>query len=103
MRNVDHYIVHSTGVDPGPRSTYAASAPDRELSRAMSRALDYMIEGRRSFVTARDTDSNILYVIPVVEYPGGNVKRFSDALNGHPDIATPDAVTDFIEAMNWTG
>ncbi|MER6605695.1 hypothetical protein ABT282_07215 [Streptomyces sp. NPDC000927] len=99
---IDHYIVHSTVVDPEPDSTYGTSPVVTELATAMAQCRSSQKAGRRAFITARDKDSNILHVIATAEYPAHGVQRFSDAIFGGPDQHTPDAVRTFADKMDWT-
>lgn len=96
-RNTTHYIVHSTVVDPLPQSTYGTSAPysgPHALERAVKAAHEELRGRRRAFVTARDDESRILAVIPVVDYPV------------HGDTHVPehvqDTITALFEGMDWT-
>ena len=94
MRNATHYIVHSTPVDPLPESSYGTSAPYEKLEAAI-RGAWYEIENRRrAFVTARDKDSGILAVIPVVDYPMAKETH----VPGHAQ----DAITRLFADLDWT-
>jgi hypothetical protein len=96
-RKTTHYIVHHTVADPGPNSTYGTSAPysgERALERAIKAAHVEISSRRRAFVTARDKNSAILAVIPVVDYPV--------AQETHVPLHAQDAITGLFEAMDWT-
>lgn len=96
-RDTTHYIVHSTVVDPGPNSTFGTSAPisgPHALERAVKAAHEELKGRRRAFVTARDDESRILAVIPVVDYP-----VYGDT---HVPERAQDAITALFEGMDWT-
>lgn len=96
-RETTHYIVHSTVVDPGPNSSYGTSPPfsgERALERAIKAAHQDIRGNRRAFVTARDKDSGILTVIPVVDYPV--------AKETHVPAHAQDAVTRLFDDMDWS-
>lgn len=96
-KDTTHYIVHSTCIDPLPESTYGTSPAyngDRALERAIKAAQLDVNQGRRSFVTARDDESSILMLIPVVDYPVAKETHV-------PDHAQ-DAVTRLFADLDWT-
>lgn len=96
-RRTTHYIVHSTVPDPGPESSYGTSTPysgKDALARAIKAAHVEIQGNRRAFVTARDDDSGILALIPVVDYPVAKETHV-------PDHAQ-DAVTRLFNDLNWT-
>jgi hypothetical protein len=96
-RDTTHYIVHSTCVDPLPQSSYGTSPPfsgERALERAVKAAHQDVMGNRRSFVTARDKDSGILAVIPVVDYPVAKETH----VPGHAQ----DAITVLFRDVDWT-
>lgn len=93
-RRTTHYIVHSTVTDPGPNSSFGTSPPYTDLAQAI-KAAHCHIEGRRyAFVTARDDDSGILAVIPVIDYPVAKETHV-------PDHAQ-DAIKALFVAMDWS-
>lgn len=94
MHNVDHYIVHATPVDPSRLSSYGSSPPYMNLESAIQSAWNQTISGRRAFVTGRSESSDILFVLPIADYP---VSGVSD-----PDPDARNAVATFLEAMDWT-
>jgi hypothetical protein len=96
-RQTTHYIVHSTVVDPGPNSSYGTSPPfsgKGALERAIKAAHQDITGNRRAFVTARDAESGILAVIPVVDYPVAKETHV-------PDHAQ-DAITRLFGDLDWT-
>ena len=96
-RDTTHYIVHSTVVDPGPDSTFGTSAPysgPHALERSVKAAHEELKGRRRAFVTARDDESRILAMIPVVDYP-----VFGDT---HMPEHAQDAVHALFEGLDWT-
>jgi hypothetical protein len=96
-RQTTHYIVHSTCPDPLPQSTYGTSAPysgKGALERAVKAAHQEICAGRRAFVTARDDESGILAVIPVVDYPV--------AKETHVPEHAQDAITRLFTDMDWS-
>jgi len=96
-RNTTHYIVHSTVVDPGPNSSYGTSPPysgKGALERAIKAAHEELKGRRRAFVTARDSESGILAVIPVIDYPV--------AQETHVPAEAQDAITRLFADMDWT-
>lgn len=96
-RNTTHYIVHHTVPDPGMNSSYGTSAPysgEGALARAVKAAHVEIRNDRRAFVTARDSESRILAVIPVIDYP-----VYGDT---HvPEHAQTD-ISALFAAMDWT-
>lgn len=96
-RDTTHYIVHFTVVDPGPNSTFGTSPPysgEKALERAIKAARNELTGGRRAFVTARDSASRVLVVIPVVDYP-----VFGDT---HIPEHAQDAITRLFLDLDWT-
>lgn len=96
-RKTTHYIVHSTVADPGPDSSYGTSPPysgKGALERAIKAAHFEIQSDRRAFVTARDEDSGILALIPVIDYPV--------AKETHVPAHAQDSVTALFTAMDWT-
>lgn len=92
-----HYIVHATVVDPGPESSYGTMnicRGEKALERALKAALAETAGNRRAFVTARDKDSGILAVIPVLDYPV--------ARETHVPAHAQDAVTRLFNDFDWT-
>jgi hypothetical protein len=93
-RNASHYIVHFTPVDPLPQSSYGTSAPYEDLATAIEGAWSEIKGRRRAFVTARDKNSGILAVIPVIDYPV--------AKETHVPEHAQNAITVLFADMNWT-
>lgn len=98
-KQTTHYIVHMTGNDPVTgKSTYGTASPEHSGEHALERAIQaaYMeiMQGRRAFVTARDKDSAILAVIPVVDYPV--------AQETHVPHHAQDAIHRLFDDMDWT-
>lgn len=96
-RETTHYIVHSTVVDPGPNSSYGTSPPfsgEQALERAIKAAHQDIQGNRRAFVTARDAESSILAVIPVIDYPV--------AQETHVPEHAQDTITALFEGLDWT-
>lgn len=92
-----HYIVHFTVVDPYVNSSYGTSPPysgKGALERAIKAAHAEVQGDRRAFVTARDSESAILAVIPVIDYPVAKETHV-------PEHAQTD-ITTLFEAMTWT-
>lgn len=94
MKKTDHYIVHSTVVDPEPKSSFGTSAPYRDVALAIKAAQMKLQERRYAFVTARDEDSSILTVIPVVDYPV--------ARETHVPEHAQEAVMRLFADLDWT-
>lgn len=96
-RETTHYIVHFTVKDPGPNSSYGTSSPysgKGALEMAIKAAHCEIESGRRAFVTARNDESSILAVIPVVDYPVAKETHV-------PDHAQ-DAITRLFDDLDWT-
>lgn len=93
-RNTTYYIVHFTPVDPLPQSSYGTSAPYEDLATALKGAWHETANRRRAFVTARDKESRILALIPVIDYPVLGDTHV-------PEHAQND-ITALFEAMDWT-
>lgn len=92
-----HYIVHSTVVDPLPESSYGTGnlySGKLALERAIKAAHVEIQRGCRAFVTARDSESRILAVIPVIDYP-----VLGDT---HVPEQAQDAITRLFDDMDWT-
>lgn len=95
MNNIDHYVVHTTSTPDAPTTaTYGTSAPHRSMGTAMADAVSMVNQGRRVFITARDEDASILFLMPVVDYP--------EAKNTHvPDFAQHITST-YLFDMDWS-
>lgn len=96
-RETTHYIVHSTCVDPLPQSSYGTSPPfsgPRALEQAVKAAHEDIMGNRRAFVTARDNESRILALIPVIDYPVLGDTHV-------PEHAQTD-ITALFAALDWT-
>ena len=91
--NVDHYVVHSTAPDAPRQATYGTSAPHNTLSGAMADAVSHIRSGSRVFITVRDEDANILFLLPVVDYP-----EFNTRVPGFGQ----EIISAFIDNMDWS-
>lgn len=91
---INHYIVHTTYPNSPPQSTYGTSLPvHRALGPAMAEAVTAVRDHKRVFITARDENSNILFLLPVVDYP---------EINTHVPHFAQRQITDFIQSMDWS-
>lgn len=87
MEQPHHYSVHTTGGELGSASLEKAVVACRIMQK----------NGYGGFITARDSDGAVMFVVAVAEYPV--VGSMSD---GEEERAVRSAVDMFATMMDWT-